>query len=80
MFGKRKVMEIRNMMQERRKCCGLAGNSASYGRRQTYVWSRGLWGYRNCSGNDVLGMSGAQAEIFMSWPPRVVRVEMTPEA
>lgn len=21
------------------------------------------------SGNEVLGMSGAQAEIFMSWPP-----------
>ena len=33
-------------------------------------------------GNDVLDMSGAQAEIFHNivWPARVVRVEMAPGA
>lgn len=53
----------------------LAENSASYGRRQTYVWSHGLWGLAN----DVLGISGAQAEIFMSCGSlRVARVEKAP--
>lgn len=78
-------MEIRIVMQERKKrVLRLAGNRVSYGRRQTYVLyctelvvDCGVSSF----GNDVLDMSGAQAEIFhIVWPARVVRVEMAPGA
>lgn len=61
-------MEIRIVMQERKKrVLRLAGNRVSYGRRHTYVLyctelvvDCGVSSF----GNDVLDMSGAQAEIF----------------